>query len=91
MLTRIALMATVVVHYAVLVCVAATVIWAFASLPIFVAIWFLAITAMLVTTRTECPLTLLENRLRRKLGMKRCRGFVVEYIWEPLTGLFSAR
>ena len=64
-------------------------ILAFFILP-FGTRWYEAIPLMSIillltfSRRLECPLTRLENYLRRKLGMKRIGGFVGHYFVRPL-------
>lgn len=38
----------------------------------------------LITTRVDCPLTNLENHIRKSLGMKRIGGFVGHYMVKPI-------
>lgn len=59
----------------------------FLILP-FLAPWYIAMPLMVFvfffsTTRVECQLTNLENRLRRRLGMKKIGGFVGFYLLRP--------
>jgi hypothetical protein len=61
---------------------------AFLVLP-FLAPWYVAVplTTFLfffVTTRQECQVTNLENRLRQRLGKRRINGFVGHYFVRPI-------
>ena len=47
------------------------------ALPIMTFIWFFS------TTKVECQLTNLENFMRKRLDMKRIRGFVGHYFLRP--------
>ncbi len=64
------------------------VILSFILLPLY-APWYTALPLMiwivhLMMTRIECPITTLENWLRRKLGMKQIPAFVGYYIVRPI-------
>jgi hypothetical protein len=61
---------------------------AFLVLP-FVAPWYVATPLMtflffFMTTRQECQMTNLENRLRERLGKRRINGFVGHYLVRPV-------
>jgi F0F1-type ATP synthase membrane subunit a len=59
----------------------------------FKADWFIAIPTesiivYLTFNRNPCPLTVLENHLREKLGKRQIRGFIGHYIIWPIKRLF---
>lgn len=61
---------------------------AFVYLPVR-APWYVALPgctfqALLVLSDWRCPLTALENRLRRRLGRPAVRGFVGHYLLAPV-------
>jgi hypothetical protein len=58
--------------------------------------WFVALPLMvfivyLTFTRVDCPLTNLENVLRRRLGKNRIGGFVGTYYIKPVKKLLKRR
>lgn len=74
----------VVVHIILVIAVATS----FCLLPFF-AEWYIAVPLMTFivffsTTRIECQLTNLENRMRKRLGLKRIGGFVGFYFLRPV-------
>ena len=74
----------VFVHYILVLGVA----FSFMLLP-FLASWFIALPLMTFivffsSTRVECPLTNLENIIRKRLGLRRIGGFVGHYMVKPL-------
>lgn len=74
------LLLVVVIHYLVVV---SNVISCF-IIP-FIFPWYVAVSIIsgivsLLTTRNSCPLTDLENKLRKKLGMKPIKGFIKAYV-----------
>jgi hypothetical protein len=79
-----ALVAVVAVHAALVL----GNVLAFVVLP-FEAPWYVAVPLMtflffFLTTRQECQMTKLENRLRHRLGKRRIGGFVGHYLIAPL-------
>jgi hypothetical protein len=53
--------------------------------PWYVAVPIMSLILLLVFSKVlDCPLTNLENRLRKKLGMKRIGGFVGHYFLKPI-------
>lgn len=48
--------------------------------PWYVAVSIISGVVSLLTTRNPCPLTIMENKLREKLGMKPIKGFIKAYI-----------
>ena len=62
---------------------------AFVSLP-FLTPWYIALPMCsficLITFSRElrCPLTNLENSMRKKMGKKEIRGFIGHYMWRPM-------
>lgn len=79
----------VVVHFALVVGEALS----FILLP-FLAPWYIALPLMtfvffFATTRVECQLTNLENRMRKRAGMKRIGGFIGFYMLRPLRAIKS--
>lgn len=70
------------------------VVTSFFLLP-FYAPWYVALPLMiwivhLMMTRIECPITTLENYLRKKLGMKQIPTFVGFYIVRPVRRLLGS-
>jgi len=58
--------------------------------------WYVALPIMiyignLMFTHGECPLTNLENHIRRALGMKRIGGFVGHYLFRPAKNLLGIK
>lgn len=65
-----------------------TVATSFCILPFF-AKWYIAVPLMTFivffsTTRIECQLTNMENKMRKRLGLKRIGGFVGFYFLRPI-------
>ena len=52
--------------------------------PWYVALPICSVVFFLTFGRFECPLTRLENKIRRKLDMEEIRGFVKHYIVKPI-------
>lgn len=53
--------------------------------PWYVAVPIMSVVLLLVFSKVlDCPLTNLENHLRKKLGMKRIGGFVGHYFIKPI-------
>lgn len=56
----------------------------FTDIPFWLSIFFVmpiqSAILFLTTARTPCPLTLLENSIRKQLGMKEIGGFIGYYI-----------
>tara|TARA_R110002020_G_scaffold134222_1_gene299599 strand:- start:2312 stop:2587 length:276 start_codon:yes stop_codon:yes gene_type:complete len=53
--------------------------------PWYVAVPIMSLILLLVFSKVlDCPLTNLENHLRKKLGMKRIGGFVGHYFLKPI-------
>ena len=74
----------VILHFILVFCVCVGIF----VLP-FVAHWCIVVPleiymVSLLTTSVECPLTNLENVLRRKLGYKPIGGFVGFYMLKPI-------
>jgi hypothetical protein len=86
------------VHAALVVVVTVHMVLLFANLVAFfllpfLAPWYVAVplTTFLfffVTTRQECQVTTLENRLRQRLGKRRINGFVGHYFVRPIRRLW---
>jgi hypothetical protein len=88
-MTRILLVLVVIFHFLVVFAnVAAFFVLPFTSLITGLPFWFtvfliLPIESLILTltfAREPCPLTRLENRLRKKLGMREIGGFIGYYI-----------
>jgi len=83
-LLKIAFYLLVIVHF-ILVCAISL---SFLILP-FYADWYVAVPCMafiffFATTRVDCQLTNLENKIRVRLGKKRIGGFIGFYMFKPL-------
>lgn len=78
---RLALQVIVMLH-ALIICLNVT---AFIALPLeqpwYVWVPLCTIIARIVWGAGECPLTVLENKIRKKIGMKPIKGFVYHYFW----------
>tara|TARA_Y100000593_G_scaffold22677_2_gene45157 strand:+ start:11420 stop:11704 length:285 start_codon:yes stop_codon:yes gene_type:complete len=82
---KIALAALVVFHsYIVVANVLAFFVVPFVE-PWYVAVPIMSVVLLLVFSKVlDCPLTNLENHIRKKLGMKRIGGFVGHYFIKPI-------
>ena len=82
-------MVLVALHFILLPCVVASVVLTWLYQPLYVALLFTISFANLMFTRAECVLTNLENKIRKRLGLPKIRGFVARYIFmrtEPPVG-----
>jgi hypothetical protein len=86
----------VVVHY-ILVC---AIVSSFLIMPYMIikgnAPWYLGLPSMVFiwffsTSPVECKLTVLENYIRKKLGMKTINGFVSHYFKKPAVKFWKNR
>ena len=83
MINKILLILTIVLHYVVFVAFILTSIGAFLNLKWYIALSIVALIVRVIFSRTECPLTTLENKFRVKLKMEESKGFLKDYILNP--------
>lgn len=86
---RIFLISIVTFHYLVFVAFLLTSIMSFFQLPWYIALTINALIFRVIFSRAECPLTTLENNIRKKLNMPVSKGFLTDYIIFPLRTLKS--
>lgn len=80
MLLQILFKLLVFIHIIVVLCnVAAFFVLPFSE-PWYVALPLCSFLLLLSFSRDQCPLTRLENKLRRKLGLTPIRGFIGHYL-----------
>ncbi len=77
---KIFLYLTVVAHFAVLIFNLVAIEYLIRFAPWYVSLPLISFLANLICNRWNCPLTMLENYLRRELGLKEIRGFIGAYI-----------
>jgi hypothetical protein len=81
MIDRIVLVFVVVVHFILVILnVCSLFILPFSGLSLWITVPIETYLVNLLFTNTPCTLTNLENRLRRRLGMKEIRGYVGHYL-----------
>ncbi len=79
-MNKILLVGIIAFHYLVFVSFILTVALSITILPWYVAISISSLIARVVVSRGECPLTVLENVIRKKLDLQTSKGFLKEYI-----------
>lgn len=57
--------------------------------PIYISIPLVSFLIRLATVERECPLTIIENIIREKLGLKKIRTFIGHYFVKYIRKLFS--
>ena len=70
----------VVAHFVALVGNIASVVWLLVYAPWYVCFPAITFIVDLAVNNWKCPLTILENKLRKKLGMNLIGGFIGYYI-----------
>jgi uncharacterized membrane protein len=77
---QLALVITVLSHYILFIVLVGSVPFLFIYEPWYVSIPVVVWLLNLMTLPVRCPLTTLENKIRRVLGLKTIRGFVSYWI-----------
>ena len=70
----------VLFHYVIFISFLLTCVLSFVQLPWYIALTMNALIFRVIFSRTECPLTTLENYYRLKLSMKPSQGFLKDYV-----------
>lgn len=78
---RLILMATVLVHSCIIFLNMAAFLIIPTREPWYVWIPICTMIGRIVWGSGECPLTVFENKVRKKIGMKPIKGFVYHYFW----------
>ena len=52
--------------------------------PWYVALPMCSFIFFVTFSRQQCPLTVLENKLRKKMKKKEIRGFIGHYVWRAI-------
>ena len=74
----------VALHYLVVFCLVLTAIYSWALFPIYVYVTIVVLIIRVLYSRDPCPLTVLENKYRERLGYCKSRGFVLDWIVKPI-------
>ena len=90
-LNKVALVTVVAIHYIVVACFALTAVLAFYAFVWYAAVTVTALVVRVAVDPAPCPLTVMENKLREKLGYAHNIKFVKHYVLrapETLIGLY---
>ena len=78
----------VVIHYVIFVSLLASTILCWFDFPWYMCLLILTIVFRIGMSREECPLTSIENLVRRKLNMPKSTGFLKDWIIRPIKGVY---
>lgn len=83
-LLKTSLLGTQILHHIVVLGAVTAPIWSWAVLPIVLAVLVSSVAVWRIISSTICPLTLLENVIRRKLGLQEIHTFIGHYYVRPI-------
>lgn len=79
-LTKVALVALIILHYVVFVSFILSMWLSFFVMPWYLALSLSSLIARVLVSSGACPLTLLENKLRTNLHLHVSKSFLKDYI-----------
>lgn len=80
----IALYVVIIVHHIIVLGVALACLFNLLFAPWYTGVIGCVTTIMLLTSKSECPVTTLENNIRKSLDMKTIKAFIKHYYYQPI-------